>query len=382
MTQHVAPPAMSLFDLIARSWELDHDIAGLTFNVNGSTVAVQHTDGVLTFLQVKDSEDPETRVRIEGDTGRMTIRPRDKALPVPVRTEGSVAHKDHALWPLAQQGFAFVHHDGGALWRATAKGQVLRIAKAGDAPVSALAALPGKRGLIAARGAQLETVSPEDATSLGMVTLSHQVQRIAVSPDAEHIACWGEDRVSILVLDQLTPVATVEAKGPLLNLRWSPDGHWLVGGCADKALRLVDIGAETADRIVDFPSPVASVAFSEKAGAMISSGAFRVVGWHLPDLPFGDHAGTPIETGRPGLTVVERVAVHPGRNLCAAGYANGLVTICQIGTREEMMLREGRGDPVVALEWSPDGRHLAIGTARDQARGTASIVTFPKVMFK
>ena len=98
----------------------------------------------------------------------------------------------------------------------------------------------------------------------------------------------------------------------------------------------------------------------------------------MPALPFGAHEGTPVETGRPGLTLVERIAPHPLRDLCAAGYANGLVTLCQIGRREEMMLREGGGAPVTALEWSPDGTHLAIGTAG----GQAAIATFPKAMFK
>lgn len=161
-------------------------------------------------------------------------------------------------------------------------------------------------------------------------------------------------------------------------MQWSPDGRWLVAGCRDKALLLVDINKAQADRIVDFPAAVASVGFSAKAGVMFSSGAFRVVGWHMPDLPFGDHEGTPVETGKPGLTLVEQVSVHPTRDLCAAGYANGLVTLCQIGKREEMMLREGGGDPVTALAWSPDGNHLAIGTAD----GKAAIVTFPSAMFK
>ena len=100
--------------------------------------------------------------------------------------------------------------------------------------------------------------------------------------------------------------------------------------------------------------------------------------WRLPDLPFGDHAGDPIATGKPGLTIVDRIAAHPARDLCAVAYANGLVVICRIGHPDEMMLREGTGVPVRALSWSDDGSHLAIG----DADGTLSIATFPKNMFK
>ncbi len=148
-----------------------------------------------------------------------------------------------------------------------------------------------------------------------------------------------------------------------------PARRWLI---------VADLARGAADRIVDFPGPVASVAFSPKTGTMLASGAFRIVGWRLPDLPFGDHPGDPVETGRPGLTLVERVAANPVRDTCAAGYANGLVTLSPIGRRDELMLVEGRGAGVTALAWSDDGAHLAVGWAD----GRAAALTFPKAMFK
>lgn len=378
MTQHVPPQSMSLFDLIGRSWDLGSGVRDVRFNVVGSSVAVTLDDGSLAFLQVKDPDDPETRLRMELETGRMTIRPREKPLTAPVRTEAPIAAAGFAPCRIAQQGFAFVHRDGGEIWRATARGQTLRIARAGTRPVTALAALPDKRGLLIGRGNLLTVLSPEDGTELASVELDHDVSRIALSPDAMRIACWGAGQVVILDARDLGRTATIRTEGEISCLDWSPDGRWLVGGCRDRALLLVDVPNGGADRIVDFPAPVASLGFSVAAGALVAAGAFRVVGWRLPDLPFGDCEGTAIETGKPGLTLVEIVAPHPARDLCAVGYANGLVTICQIGKRQEMMLREGRGDPVTALEWSPDGAHLALGTAD----GTAAIATFPKNLFK
>lgn len=378
MTQHVSPQSIPLFDLLARSWDLGAEVRDVRFNIIGSSVAVTLVDGTLAFLQVKDAEDPEMRMRTELETGRMTIRPRADPLPVPVRTDGPLADPALGLFPVAQQGFAFVYRDGSELWRATAKGQTLRVAKAADAPVTAFSALPDKGGLLVSRGAGLEVVSPEHGGTLGTARLAHEVLRIAPDPKAGRIACWGPGRVTILDAQRLEHLAEIAVPGDPTSLVWSPDGRWLVAGCHDKALMLVDTRRAQADRIVDFPSPVTSVGFSSSVGAMLASGAFRVVGWRLPDLPFGDHEGTPIETGKPGLTIVETVSVHPKRDLCAAGYANGLVTLCQIGKREEMMLLEGRGDPVTTMAWSPDGDHLAIGTAK----GKAAIITFPKAIFK
>ena len=84
-----------------------------------------------------------------------------------------------------------------------------------------------------------------------------------------------------------------------------------------------------------------------------------------------------LETGRAGLVLVEAVAAHPEKKLIAAGYANGRITIAQIGARDELVVRP-LGSAVTALAWSGDGRHLAIGAVD----GTAAIVTFPAQMFK
>lgn len=378
MTQHVPPQSMSLFDLIARSWSLGTGVTGMRFNAVGSSVAVSLGDGSLAFLQIADAEDPGLRMRTELDTGRMTIRPREKPLPSPVRTEAPLALTAIAPCRVAQQGFAFVHRDGDEIWRATAKGQTLRVARAEGAQVTALAALPGKRGLLVARAGRLAVVTPEDGLTVAATELPHASGRIALSADATRLACWGPGHMTILDMADLGVIATLPVEGTPVCLDWSPDGRWLVGGCAEKALLLVDVAQGAADRIVDFPAAVTSLGFSDTAGALLASGAFRVAGWRLPDLPFGTHEGSPVETGRPGLTLVDTVAPHPTRDLCAVGYANGLVTLCQIGKREEMMLREGRGAAVTCLEWSPDGAHLALGTGD----GTAAIATFPNNLLK
>lgn len=90
----------------------------------------------------------------------------------------------------------------------------------------------------------------------------------------------------------------------------------------------------------------------------------------------GETSGA-LKTGRAGLVLVEAVAAHPEKKLVAAGYANGRITIAQIGSPEEVLIRP-LGSAVTALAWSGDGRHLAVGAVD----GTAAIVTFPAQMFK
>ena len=77
MTQHMPPQALSLFDLLARTWDLDQNIRQVLFNMDGTALAVVQADGRMTFVGVKDAEGPEKRIRQELDTGRMTIRARE-----------------------------------------------------------------------------------------------------------------------------------------------------------------------------------------------------------------------------------------------------------------------------------------------------------------
>lgn len=378
MTQHKPPQAMTLFDLIARTWELEGEVRQVLFNASGTSLAALMKDGRMNFVSVKDAEHPESRIRVEADTGRSSIRPRTKPLPPPVVGKAPVVQADVQPCRLGDQGFAFAQIDTGTLWRATARGQVLAVQGAGEESVSALATLPKKRQIVLAHGSRLALIAEEGGAERAATEMPHKVTRIAVSDDGSLIGCWGEGRMSIVTAEDLTAQASIDCDGTILDLAWSPCGRWLVAGCVEKALLSIDVPAGTCDRIVDFPDAVRCVGFSDKAGALVASGAFRVVGWALPELPFGDHEGAPIETGKPGLTLVDRVALHPSLDLCAVGYATGLVVICRIGHPDEMLLREGTGSAVTALTWSDDGAHLAIGGAD----GSLAIATFPKNMFK
>ena len=122
---------------------------------------------------------------------------------------------------------------------------------------------------------------------------------------------------------------------------------------------------------------LSAAAASQPAHALFTSGAFRIAGWSMTAPPVGGDTSGAIETGRAGLVLVEAVAAHPEKKLIAAGYANGRITIAQIGARDELLVRP-LGSAITALAWSGDGRHLAAGSVD----GTAAIVTFPAQMFK
>lgn len=377
MIETKPPQALRLFDLIGREWMLSAPVRQIGFNANGSAVACGLEGGALALLPMADAEHPEKRIRMELDTGRTTIRPRENALPPPVTPEAVVLGKGPGLCALGEQGFAVAASAGG-LTRVTARGQVLKLPQTGTDAVTAMCRVPGQDAICVAQGGTLALLMAADMAPLATGTLDEAVSRLALSGDGALIAARCGARIVVLDAEDLDSRTEIPCAGTVECLSWSPDGKWIVAGCRENALVVANVLRGEADVIDGFPGPVASAGFSKKANALVASGAFRVVGWRGPDLPFGKHEGAPVNTGKPGLTLVDRVAPSPTRDSCAVGYANGLVTLCSIGQPDELMLVEGKGEGVTAMDWSPDGQHLALGFAD----GRAAVLTFPKVMFK
>ena len=83
-------------------------------------------------------------------------------------------------------------------------------------------------------------------------------------------------------------------------------------------------------------------------------------------------------TGKVGLVLVSAVATSPDRNLVAVGYANGLLSLAEIGQPSEILLREDTGAAITAMAWSSNGTYLALAGSD----GSTALVEFPDSMFK
>ena len=80
----------------------------------------------------------------------------------------------------------------------------------------------------------------------------------------------------------------------------------------------------------------------------------------------------PLELAGRNQAIVRQIACHPGNEVVAAGFSDGMVVIADI-VRERILpvASPGRG-PVSALSWSPDGSMLGFGTET----GFAAVVDF------
>lgn len=367
---------LTLFDLLARSWRRPSAIADLRFSTDGSAAAFTAVDGTVAIATVADHEPPESRLRVSNDLGQTTIRPREKP-PVPSIATAAFSDGDVPLVAYAHSGF-LVGAASGDVLHLTAGGEVAETLVKIDGPIVAIDHSP-RAGMTAVSNGHDVFLScgQGDAVKLKHATTS-SADALAFSPGGRRLARGLDDGLSIWAVEgDPALIRDVSLPARPLSIRWSDDGTWLACGLETGGFALVSLANGRADIVAGFPSPVRTVCWSQPANALFASGAFRIAGWSMAAPPVDGETSGALETGRAGLVLVEAMAAHPEKKLIAAGYANGRITIAQIGARDELLVTP-LGSAVTALAWSTDGRHLAIGTVD----GTAAIATFPAQMFK
>lgn len=358
--------APTLFDLLARHWTLPGPLRAVCFNFDETAVAFAIDDG-LALATMTDPERPETRTRIAADDGRRTIRPRER----PVRPVIPVAGARAPLVPFGARAFLAAGTEGG-LVQVTARGQALPSRLDIGGPVTAMARDPASRTVAVAAGERVLLLDADDPNAARTIEVGEPVTALAYAPDGQRLAIGHAHGVSFATDDALG--AGVALDHPPRVLSFGRDGARLACGFETPGFALLDPQALDGELVADFPTAVSSFAWTAGGGALAASGAFRIVAWALDE--DGD-PGDALLAGRGGLVVVERVAAHPTRPLVAAGYENGLVAVAQVGAVDEMVLRDA-GAPIMALAWSADGRHLALG----DTAGCAAIASFPPDLFK
>jgi WD40 repeat protein len=364
---------LTLFDLLARSWQRPAAVTGLRFSADGSAVAFSGEDGTVAIAAIADYEPPDSRIRVSGDLGQTSIRPREKP-PVPLIATASLGD---AAVPLAAQprsGF-LVGSAGGEVLPLGCDGEVGEPLFRIDGLVVALDRA-AQAGIIAA-GGEHGGVLWRGAGDTRALEFEKPLSALALSPDGRRLALGLGDGLSIRPTQGSGASRDIPLAARPISIVWSGDGAWLACGLETGGFALANMADGRTGIVPGFPALVRSVCWSEPANALFASGAFRIAGWSMSAPPLGGETAGALETGRAGMVPVEIVAAHPHKKLIAAGHANGRITVAQIGTREEIVVRP-LGGAVAALAWSGDGRHLAIGTAD----GTAAIVTFPDQMFK
>jgi WD40 repeat protein len=366
---------LTLFDLLARSWQHPSAFADIKFSADGLSAAFACEDGTVAIAALADQEPPESRIRVSGDLGQTTIRPRTQP-PVPMVVTAAIGDGAVPLAARGQSGFL----------AGTAAGEVVHLAQDGTV-TDALFRVHGsvlavdhcaRTDTTIATGGEGVFVSCARGDATRLETGSAAVGALALSPDGRHVALGLGDTLPIrTVADGTAVLPDIVLPARPVSIRWNSDGDWLVCALESGGFALASLTGGGTGIVAGFPAPVRTACWSAPANALFASGAFRIAGWSMDAPPLDGDVSGALETGHAGLVLVEAVAAHPRKKLVAAGYSDGRITIAQIGARDELIVR-AIGGAVTSLAWSTDGRHLAAGCID----GSAAIVTFPTQMFK
>jgi WD40 repeat protein len=362
---------LQLFDLIAREWTLPSPAARVVFNRAGSAVAFDCADGSIQLASLADKASPNSRIRRAADTGRLTIAPRTKPF-APLKAAEFSQGRSSRVALLGAQNFVFAKEDG-RINTLTPGGTAVHLrAKAKDR-ISAVAATPDGETLAFACGPAIH-IGPAKGDVEHSLHAPAPVTALGFSPDGRMLAAAHAAGLTRWAVSDLTAAALETGlDGAPEDLVWRDDGAWILCCMGGQGVCVIDARSNVAGTYGDFPAPVHNASFSPLTDTVIASGAFRVAGWSLAETPLPG-----VTTGKAGLVLIDAVAASPTRNLAAVGYANGLLSLAEIGRREEILLREDTGAGITALAFSPDGNFLAVAGSD----GSAALVEFPNGMFK
>jgi len=373
---------MSLFDLLAREWIVDAGIAQSTFSRDDSAVLFRTLSGKVAMVSTKDAESPGSRTRIEGDTGRTTIRQRRNPVPAP-RIATAMVSSQLPVVRFGQGGFAAVDTEG-AVQLITSRGHCIEKVRPDGFAISSLCGDDEGDTLAVAFQSRVSVYRTATMDVRAEVRRDRPVRCMALDPTLRTLAVRDDECMELVDIGGSGDFSGKKFPGKIEGVRnvtrmtWDSSGRYLACASSDKAFHVVDTDAGTIQRVDNYPSHVGVVDFCETGKALVTSGAYRLAGWAIDDLPQGEHPGTPLTTGKAGLVIIDTIAAHPSRSLVASGYASGLVTISCIGTTQELMVHREHSSRVTSLMWSNDGEHLAIGFSS----GKAAVVSFPDRFFK
>ena len=157
----------------------------------------------------------------------------------------------------------------------------------------------------------------------------------------------------------------LEWKGSHLGATVSPDGRFLVTAMQEPMLHGWRLADRRHMRMSGYAARVTSLGWTTGGRFLATSGANQLILW-----PFQTKDGPMGKQPRllaPSEHRVEVVACHPGQDVVAAGYGDGMVLLVRLEDGAEILAKRPGAAPVTALAWSTDGLRFAYGTEDGEA---------------
>ena len=154
----------------------------------------------------------------------------------------------------------------------------------------------------------------------------------------------------------------LEWAGAHTGITFSPDGNFLVTTMQENSLHGWKLSDGKHMRMSGYPSKVKSLSWSARGKWLASSGAPAAIVWPFQgkDGPMGK---APLELGTRGNTMVTCVACHPGDDIAAIGYEDGMVLAARFADGKEVLLRRPGKGAITAMMWDIAERRIVFGSA-------------------
>lgn len=188
------------------------------------------------------------------------------------------------------------------------------------------------------------------------------VEGIAFAPKGMRIAVARYNGATLHFPAAEGKPTELEWAGAHTGVSFSPDGAFLVTTMQENALHGWKLADGKHMRMSGYPAKVKSLSWSAKGKWLASSGAPAAIVWPFQgkDGPMGK---APLELGTRGNAMVTCVACHPGEDVVAIGYDDGMILASRFADSKEVILRRWGKGAVTAMMWDGEGRRLVFGAA-------------------
>jgi WD40 repeat protein len=224
-------------------------------------------------------------------------------------------------------------------------------------------------GKLIAVGGFKEVRLVDGATGRTVATLPGHVQEVrsvAFSHDGKWLAAAGglparRGEVKIWDVGQRTVIRTIQGhKDCIYAAAFSPDGKWLATTGYEKLIKIWDTSTgEEIRTLKDHIDAVFALAFTADGKRLLSGAADRTV--KVWDPATGERLYT---LGEP-LDGINTIALDPTGRMVAAGGLDKTVRVWELGEKSGKLLHSliAHEDAILKLAWSPDGKTIVSSAA-------------------
>ncbi len=242
----------------------------------------------------------------------------------PVYGEATV----HALaFSPNEKDLAFAHDENALLWKFLSDGRFCDFGYVGSA--RALAFSPGGGGLAVGSNGKVDLVDLNEKKNIFTFPCKNYVFSVAFSPDGKTLAIGEGGNVEVWNLNTDTLIHKFECKDWVCALAFNPDGNILAFCVSARAVKLLDLKANTCNSVLEVSQTVYP---SDQAAAFTSDGNFLAFVDQLGKVELWDlKARACINVFKCGSRWVTAVALNQDGMQVAAGCSDGNITIWKKG---------------------------------------------------